>query len=260
MKNDIPRGRFVWHDLMTNDPSAAIGFYTKTVGWGTEIWSEGAVPYTMWRTSTGPIGGVLPMPAGMEGVPPHWLTYICSADTEATCRHAESLGGRVLTPATEIPRVGRFAVLQDPQGAVFAPFTPESSAPGHDGPPQLGEFSWHELATTDCPAALKFYCALFGWESTGQFDMGAAGGGIYYMFGRRGSALGGMYRTPSDGTTAPNWLPYARVEDVRIAAERTSLAGGTVVQPPTEVPGGDWVSVGLDPQGGAFAVHAVKRG
>lgn len=258
MRNDFPRGRFVWHDLMTNDPPAAIGFYTKLVGWGTEMWGDGATPYTMWKANTGPVGGVMPMPPGMQGFPPHWLTYICSADTDATCRQAEALGGKVLRPPTEILQVGRFAVIEDPQGAVFAPFTPESSAPGHDGPPQLGEFSWHELTTTDSQAALTFYSALFGWESTGQFHMGSMG--IYYMFGRRGMALGGMYHTPSDRPMPPNWLPYARVEDVKIAAERTAAAGGTVVQPPTEVPGGDWVSIGLDPQGGAFAVHALKGG
>jgi len=258
MRKDSPRGRFVWHDLMTNDPVAAIGFYTKTVGWGTEVWRDGGTPYTMWKTNSGPVGGVMAIPPGSQSSAPHWLTYICSANIDLTCEQAESLGGKVRTRPTDFPQVGRYAVVEDPQGAVFAPFTPRASAPGHDGPPQLGEFSWHELATTDCLAALKFYSTLFGWESTGQFDTGATG--IYHMFGRRGTALGGMYRLPPDQKAAPHWLPYARVEDVKIAAERTSLAGGKVVQPPTEVPGGDWVSIGLDPQGGAFAVHALKEG
>lgn len=134
----------------------------------------------------------------------------------------------------------------------------ENAAINGVGPPQLGEFSWHELATTDYRGAFKFYSALFGWENTGQFDMGATG--IYFMFGRRGTALGGIYHVPSDRPMPPQWLPYVRVDDVKIAAERTSAGGGRVVQPPVEVPGGDWVAMCQDPQGGAFAVHHLKRG
>jgi predicted enzyme related to lactoylglutathione lyase len=120
----------------------------------------------------------------------------------------------------------------------------------------VGEFSWHELATTDLLAGFKFYSALFGWENTGQFDLGPAG--IYHLFGLRGVALGGMHRVRAEQATRPAWLPYVRVDDVKIAADRTLTQGGVLVTAPEEVPGGDWIAVGKDPQGGTFAVHQLK--
>ena len=92
-------------------------------------------------------------------------------------------GGRLLHGPVDIPTVGRVAVLMDPQGAAFAAHTAAGTAPGgHDGPWGVGEFSWHELATTDPDAAFGFYSDLFGWAKTEAMDMGP--GGTYQMFGR----------------------------------------------------------------------------
>ncbi len=160
MSDDALKGRFVWYELLTSDPDAATGFYTELIGWGTAEWGEGENPYVMWTTDETPqgsIGGVIPLPeeAKKAGAPPHWLPYVGSLDIEATVSEAQKLGGKVMVPLTEIPTVGRFAVLSDPQGAVFAVFAPAEQAPGHEGPAQLREFSWHELATTDYEAALS---------------------------------------------------------------------------------------------------------
>ena len=95
-----------------------------------------------------------------------------------TVKQAVDLGARVLVPPTDIPTVGRFAVLADPHGAVFAVFTPDVEAPGHEGEAQLREFSWHELATHDYPAAFRFYERLFGWEKSDAMDMGEASASI----------------------------------------------------------------------------------
>ena len=76
---------------------------------------------------------------------------------------AQGLGARLCKAATDIPNVGRFAVLADPQGATFAVFTP-SGGPPPAGAGSSGGFSWHELATTDVAAALRFYGTLFGWS------------------------------------------------------------------------------------------------
>lgn len=143
-------------------------------------------------------------------------------------------------------------------GATFAAFTPESETPGHDGVPRVGEFSWHELATTDLDAAVAFYKELFGWEDSGEFDMGAAG--MYKMFGRQGVPLGGIYVSPSDPPPPPNWLPYVRVPDLSAATSHLTTLGGTILSGPMEVPGGDTVLVAFDPQGAPFAMHQAKGG
>ena len=82
--------------------------------------------------------------------------------------------------------------------------------------------------------------------------------GIYRIFGRRGTTMGGIYNKPAEMPGPPAWLHYARVEDVNAATEAVRQHGGQVLHGPVEVPGGDWVTMFMDPQGGPSAVHQVK--
>ena len=112
-----------------------------------------------------------PREAVEGGAPPHWLVHISTPDLETTTARARELGGTVLKEL-EVPSVGSFAIIRDPQGAVFSAYQPEGDAPGHDQPPAVGEFSWNELATTDWEAAWSFYSELFGWKKDQAMDMG----------------------------------------------------------------------------------------
>ena len=258
------RGRFIWHELMTTDPNAAKDFYGQVVGWGTKQW-EGAggagngMQYTMFTNGDQALAGLMALPKEVtaSGVPPHWLTYVSTPDVDRTVAEATRLGATVTVAATDIPEVGRFAVLTDPQGAVFAVFTPQGPPMGGDGAPRVREFSWHELATMDQAGALEFYSRLFGWSKVAEHDMGPMG--TYLLYGRGGQALGGIYSLPADQPVRPHWLAYAKVDDVRSAATAVARNGGSVLQGPTEVPGGDWIAMCRDPQGGAFALHGAKR-
>lgn len=254
------RGRFVWYDLMTTDPQGAVEFYTRLAGWGTQTWDGMGTPYTMWTQGGAPLGGVMEMPgeAKGSGSPPHWLAYVGVPDVDDTVAAAAAAGATTCVPPTDIPTVGRFAVIADPQGAMLAVFTPLEGAPGHEGPPRVGEFSWHELATTDHGAAFDFYAGLFGWERGEAMDMGP--GGIYQLYLRRGQPLGGMFTKPSDMPGPPAWILYLRVADVNGAVERVRELGGSVIGGPMEVPGGDLIAHCLDPQGGMFAIHSTAKG
>jgi len=256
MPQATTRGHFVWHELMTPDPEAAMEFYTRVIGWKTQAWDQNP-SYIMWMTERGPIGGLMTLPAEakLQGAPPHWLAYIDTPDLDATVADAVRLGGRVLKPATGIPNVGRFAILADPQGAVFAAHTSESSMPQSDTP-QVGAFSWHELATTDPVAAFGFYQELFGWDKMDAMDMGPSG--VYQIFGWGGKSMGGVYRKPKEMVAPPNWLGYVHIPDTNKAIEKIKKAGGKVLNGPMEVPGGDLIAQGLDPQGAAFAVHSLN--
>lgn len=251
-----PRGRFVWHDLMTTDTKGAIAFYSAIVGWDTQPW-QGPSPYTMWTAKNVPLGGVMPLPpdAVKMGAPPHWLAYIAVPDVDESVREATSLGARVLAPAQDIPTVGRFAILADPQGAAYAVFKSLNAWPGHDGPAAVGEFAWHELVTKDWKTAFDFYHALFGWEKTSSMDMGAMG--TYQMYGREGMSYGGMYNGAADGKMPPAWLHYIQVEDADKAAKQIPELGGKILNGPMDVPNGR-VVMGIDPQGAAFAVHSSR--
>lgn len=257
MTGPFARGRFVHYDLLTSDIDAAVDFYTRLAGWGTLPWQGEGDPYTMWTNEGVPFGGVMPLPDEAKAVDalPHWLAYVMVPDTKETAAQAVELGGSVIVPATDIPNVGEFAMLHDPQGGAIATFTPLGEAPGNDEPPKAGDFSWNELATTDWEAAFEFYHALFGWEKTEAMDMGKMG--TYQMYGRGGSSLGGMFNKPEEVEGPPEWLYYIRVEDANRAALTLQMLGGQVMNGPIEVPGGDLVAHCLDPQGGRFAIHSA---
>jgi uncharacterized protein len=246
-------GRFVWHDLTTPDPAAAISFYTQITSWTTQPW-ENAKDYTMWALDGVPLGGVSQEEPGTPpGTPPHWLPYVDVYDVDACIRQVSSLGGSVRTPPTQVPHVGTWAIIADPFGASIGIFESTDKPPGHDGVPNIGEFSWHELTTTDYKAAAEFYRALFRWEKMSEFDMGEMG--VYYIFGQKGQQYGGMFNRTAE-MPPPNWLSYIRVPQVKPVADKAKELGGTVFNGPMEVPGGDWIAQCMDPQGAAFALHA----
>ena len=118
------KGEFVWYDLMTTDVDAAKAFYTDIIGWGTQDWS-GPQPYSMWTVKGKTIGGVtaLPEQAKSAGSPPHWLAYVGTPDLDASFAKMQQLGGVAYVPPTDIPNVGRFCTIQDPQGAVLSLIT-----------------------------------------------------------------------------------------------------------------------------------------
>ncbi len=67
------------------------------------------------------MGGMLPMRGDQwQGVPPHWMIYVTVADCDERAKHAAEIGGKVCVPPTDIPNTGRFSVISDPQGAMFA--------------------------------------------------------------------------------------------------------------------------------------------
>jgi predicted enzyme related to lactoylglutathione lyase len=255
MTQESTRGRYAWHELMTPDPNAAQTFYKKVVGWDTGKFDGSTMEYTMWLADQEPVGGVMETPpeAAQMGAPPSWTAYVEVPNVDQTVGQATAAGGKVLLPPRSVPGAGRFAVLRDPQGAVFAVITSEMPT-GEESDPKPLEFSWHELVTTDYQAASAFYQDLFGWEKKSEMDMGPQG--KYYMFGRDRFTYGGMYNKPADMPAPPHWLPYVRVDNADAAAKRATDAGGTLMHGPMEVPGGDRIAILKDPQGAAFAVHS----
>jgi predicted enzyme related to lactoylglutathione lyase len=255
MAKSTPRGLFVWHDLMTADSDGAVRFYTAVIGWGTQKMDMGPMSYTMWTANGTPVGGVMPMPRDEATIPPHWLGYISTPDVDATVDTARKLGATVMVPPTDIPDIGRFAVLTDPQGAMFALFSPADDRPAPEGGTRPGEFSWHELLAANQQDAWTFYETLFGWEKTSAMDMGETG--VYQMFGVGGQPFGGMFNKPAEMPGPPVWSHYVRVDDVKRVIGVVTANGGQVLNGPMEVPGGDWIANCMDPQGAMFSIHST---
>jgi predicted enzyme related to lactoylglutathione lyase len=251
MADPSVRGRFVWHELWTPNSAGAHEFYSELVGWRTQAWEHDA-SYSLFVGPNGPIGGAEVRKSGT----PQWVPYLGVADADAAAATVARLGGRALTPPTDLPNGGRHAVLVDPQGATFGVHASQTK-PGPEAPAAVGELSWHELATTTSPeTAFAFYSALFGWDEMSRFDMGPMG--TYLIFGRNGAQLGGMFdKSAAAKPGAAYWLGYVRVDDLEGAVERAKGARGSVLQGPMDVPGGDRVAQIMDPHGAFVALHLL---
>lgn len=113
-------GAYCWSELMTRDTAAATRFYTALFGWTTKV-SEGAgFPYTHWQNDGLDIGGMMAIMEAWGPMPPNWINYVQVQNCDETAGKATALGGKVCMPPTDIPNTGRFAMLQDPQGAMFS--------------------------------------------------------------------------------------------------------------------------------------------
>ena len=122
---------FCWNELVTTDTKKDGDFYTGLFGWGKEVQNLGPMEYTMFTNNGRQAGGMLQLTPEMGNMPPHWLVYFAVDDCDAKTRKATELGASTMKPPADIPGIGRFAILQDPQGAAFAIIkleNPEASA------------------------------------------------------------------------------------------------------------------------------------
>lgn len=122
-EDSLKHGAFGWHELMTTDDEAAKAFYSKLFGWEMVEYPMEDGIYWGLKVNGDEVGGMMKMPPEMAGMPPMWGIYVTVDDVEQTARQVVELGGKILRPPTDIPDVGRFCVLADPQGAVIQAIT-----------------------------------------------------------------------------------------------------------------------------------------
>jgi len=246
---------FFWYDLVTTDTAAAAKFYGEVVGWTYQDMSNAENAYGIFKVGETGVTGLMPFPQGMQGHP-GWNGYIAVDDVDATAKKIAELGGAIHRGPIEVPGTIKFAVVADPQGAVFliakGLMPPTAELPV--GTP--GTVGWRELFATDWKTDFEFYAKLFGWTLAEAHDMGEAG--IYQLFAAGGAPIGGMMNRPA-AMPMSWWNYYTNVESIDAAVARIQKAGGSIKMGPMEVPGGQWVVQATDPQGAYFALVAPKR-
>jgi predicted enzyme related to lactoylglutathione lyase len=252
------QGQFVWYELMTTDPDAAQAFYSDVVGWTAADSGMPDMSYTLFKAGDQEVAGLMELPqeAREAGGRPFWLGYVAVDDTDASAEKVKETGGTIHRMPADIPGVGRFALVADPQGAVFALFTGAEeceSAPPRD---TLGHGGWSELLATDWESAFDYYANLFPWTKGDAIDMGPKG--VYQLFAQGDDAIGGMMTKPEQ-VPVPFWLYYFIVDGIDAAKGRVEAANGQVLIDPMEVPGGGWIVQCIDPQGAMFALYAQQR-
>ena len=254
-----PQGDFIWYELMTPDPEGSKAFYDAVVGWS---FGEAAPEYNGYRminTADGAFaGGVLPLNDEMQqhGARPGWLGYVSVGDVDQAVAAIGQAGGKTLMAANDIPNVGRIALVTDPLGAPFYVMKPIPRADSPDAqsdvfsPDKQGRCGWNELQTSDTEAARRFYGEQFGWGSDEFMDMGEMG--KYRFWDHRGQRLGALFDAQNGQPS--HWRFYFRVPSIKAAKETVEGKSGTIHMGPHQVPTGEWIVIGSDPQGAEFAL------
>jgi predicted enzyme related to lactoylglutathione lyase len=254
-----PPGDFIWYELMTTDADGAKAFYDAVVGWS---FGEGAEEYQGYRMINTPdggfAGGVMPLTSEMQqhGARPTWLGYLNVSDVDDKVASIEAAGGRALMGPMDIPNVGRIAMAADPQGAPFYVMKPIPTEGREDEPSTVfsptdqGRCAWNELSTSDPVAARRFYGEQFGWTTDNFMPMGEHG--EYRFIDHQGLTLGAI--AGSMPGQPSHWRFYFRVPSVGEAKSTVEAKGGKIAMGPMEVPGGDHIVIGFDPQGAEFAL------
>jgi predicted enzyme related to lactoylglutathione lyase len=244
-------GRFVWHELHTSDRPKAAKFYKQLIGWETKDVPMGpGEPYTLCQREGKDIAGITKSMAPAN-VPPHWLAYIAVDNVDASAAKIKELGGKVLMAPTDIPNIGRFAPVTDPQGAAFAIYKSSSPAPEETEKPPVGTFCWEELSTSDPAAAAKFYSAAFGYTIE---EVPMAETGTYRILKRGDRQTAGIMKTMPGAPPQPHWLTYLAVKNVDESTKNAKELGAQVHMPPTDIPKIGRFSVLGDPTGAAIAL------
>jgi len=248
-------GGWIWYELLTSDVEAALTFYGKVIGW--KAVAHGTVPgYYMFAAGETQIGGMMAMPREAGIAKPVWLGYVHVADVDATVAAAQRDGATLCVPPTDIPNIGRFSMILDPQGvAVYVMAPLPQGGQSRSFAAQTGHCQWNELVTTDPVAAVGFYTRHLGWQKGEVMNMGPMGDYQFLIGG--GQRFGAAMKRTSAGS--PLWRYYFGVDDIDRAAKAIVAGGGRLLRDPDQVPGGGYAAPAIDPQGAEFGIAGPRK-
>lgn len=244
-------GAFVWHEYNALDITRARKFYSDLLGWTIKAMPmEGGQEYPEIFVGEKPIGGFFQLDPAHVGkdCPAHWHGYVSVPDVDKATEDIKAAGGRVLNGPMDIPNVGRFTVAMDPQGAVFSVFRSLHGDPSAEVHPDVHEFCWDSLGSTDVPAAKQFYARAIGWQAEGD-DCEA----VFKFNGlMEASANVAPPGVPS------HWLVHIYVEHLAKSRARAVELGGKVLMEEQDV-GYGTIAVIQDPDGAVFSLFQPRE-
>jgi predicted enzyme related to lactoylglutathione lyase len=251
LSNEPLLGKFVWHDLVTDDPGKARRFYGGLLGWEFEQTTHPlGGDYTLISLDGQYVGGMVSLADPVGADYSRWLPYLSVADVDAAVRLTESAGGTAVVAPLELGNVGRAAAVADPQGAVVGLLRSRVGDPDDSVPPAEGRVVWDELLAADEATAARFYGSLAGLEVSTI----ARRGGEYTLLRAQGRDRAGIMERP-DPRVTPLWLTYFAVADVAAAARRVAELGGKVLLAPSPDLREGQLAVVTDPGGAILALQ-----
>lgn len=238
-------GAFVWHECYTRDLAASKKFYEGLFGWRIEKSPMADMDYYLVYVGNKRIAGMFQPPYPMS----YWQGYVSVPDVDAASKAAAEAGAKVMMEPTDIPQIGRFSAIMDPQGAVFSLYKDAAGDPPGDVMPEPGEFCWDSLNATDLTAAGAFYAKVVGWAFEAN-----DGGAVFKM----GDLMEASANVASEGTP-PSWLAHVFVKDLAAARAKVESLGGKVLMPSVEA--GEWgkFAVIQDPDGAVISLFQPSQ-
>jgi predicted enzyme related to lactoylglutathione lyase len=244
-------GKFVWHDLITDDVASSRRFYGGLLGWEFEQTTHPrGGDYTLIRADGRYLGGMVLLKDSADADYSRWLPYLSVADVDAAVRATETAGGAALIGPLNLGNIGRAAAVSDPQGAVLGLLRSRAGDPDDSIAPGPGRVVWNELLAADDADAASFYATLAGFEVSTT----PRRGGEYTVLRAQGRERAGIMARP-DERLQPLWLTHFAVADVGVAARRAAELGGTVLLAPDPELREGTMAVVTDPNGAILALQ-----
>lgn len=212
-------GKFVWHDLLTEDISKAEKFYGGLFDW--KFKRNGK--YTVIVNEGKLIGGMMQVSSkGESSSEAVWLPSLSVKNVDAAVKYVQNKKGKVLKGPVDMPQRGRAALVSDPQGAQFVLLTSKKGDP-LDATPQVGDWLWNELWTKNGTKSYQFYKQLGHYDSVKEKAN-------YRLLKHNGKWRAGI-RTVKDKDVKTHWIPVVRVADIHATSAKVTKLGGKVLMP-----------------------------
>ena len=248
---DAPQipGKFVWHNLVTDDSAAARQFYGELFGWEFDVKEDGR--YSVITYGGHNLGGILD--TSKEGKTPkgaHWLSAMSVPNVDASLDAVRKAGGKQLEAPVDVNGVGRVVTVEGADGAVFHLLSSAKGDPP-DVEPAVHTWLWHELLANHADRAIDFYQTAFGYRIE---VLEKKPGSEYRVLWSSGEARAGVAQNPFKKTRSA-WIPYVRVDDPSALAARVTELGGRVILAPRPELRDGTLAVVLDPGGAPLALQ-----
>ena len=255
LSSDPLVGKFLWHDLLTDNVDLTRQFYSAVLGWTFEntVRPGDGGPYTLIKSGGAYVGGMVHLEDPVDGNDySRWLGYLSVDDVPRAAATALESGGNVLVEPFAVPGIGKVAGIQDPQGAVLGIVRSTVGDPDDSQPPGLGQVLWNELVTTDDTLAAEFYAGIANFTS----ETISRRGGSYILLNAGSITRAGILQSPVSDLP-PAWITHFAVANPIAAASRAIQAGGKVlIEPSPEFRDGT-LALLADPSGAMFMVQQL---
>lgn len=243
-------GKFVWRDLVTESPAAVKPFYAALFGWEFEERTALGAPYTLVKQDGQPIAGITQARRSVPDQPvSQWISFMSVSDVDRAAEQVRQGGGSVVLGPLDVPRIGRGAVVIDPDGAALGLLRSTAGDPIDTPSPAVNRFLWTEHLSRQPHAVAEFYARLAGL----QVSKTELGDSAYWVLSSNRPRAGVM-RNPTTVDRAI-WLPYVRVADPAATAARAKQLGGRVLLAPRPELRNGTLALIADPTGAVLAVQ-----